>query len=150
MIIIESDKNDLKDILELQKLSYQQEAHIYNDYNIPPLKQTYDEILNEYDKMTILKAVKDNKIVGSVRAYENNNSCYIGRLIVHPDFQNDGVGTNLMKTIESKFPNVNRFELFTGYKSDKNLYLYKKLGYEEYKRENLSDSIIIVYLEKMK
>ena len=150
MLITESDKNDFKDILELQKLSYQQEAQIYNDYNIPPLKQTYDEILNDYDKMIILKAIEDNRIIGSVRAYENNNSCYIGRLIVHPNFQNKGIGTKLMNKMEDKFTSVNRYELFTGYKSNKNLYLYKRLGYKEYKRENLSDSVIIVYLEKEK
>jgi hypothetical protein len=32
--------DDAKQILELQKLTYQSEAAIYNDYTIAPLKQS--------------------------------------------------------------------------------------------------------------
>ena len=33
-----------EEILKLQKLAYQSEAERYNDYNIPPLKQTIPEV----------------------------------------------------------------------------------------------------------
>ena len=35
---------DAETILQLQKRAYSSEAAIYNDYNIPPLMQTLDEI----------------------------------------------------------------------------------------------------------
>lgn len=40
------------------------------------------------------------------------------------------------------------YELFTGHKSARNLYLYQKLGYREFKRIPVNDSIILVFLEK--
>ena len=143
--IIKATKNDLREILKIQKLSYQQQAEIYNNYNIPPLTQTYNEIMLDYDKMIFLKAIKENKIIGSVRAYEENNSCYIGRLFVHPDFQKKGIGKKLIKEIENKFQSVNRYELFTGHKSIKNIHLYKKLGYKEFKREKYQ-ILLLLYI----
>ncbi len=90
----------------------------------------------------------DGKIIGSVRAYTKEGTCYIGRLIVHPDFQNRGIGTDLMNEIERIFNTCRRFELFTGDKSERNLYLYQKLGYKIFKKAKITDQTMVVYLEK--
>jgi ribosomal protein S18 acetylase RimI-like enzyme len=107
-----------------------------------------EELENEFNKNIILKLIDEkNEIIGSIRAYEENDRAYVGKLFVHPDYQNNGFGTKLLKTIEKFFENKT-FELFTSSKSERNLYLYKKLGYKEYKRENISENMEMVYLEK--
>jgi len=140
---------DLPKILALQKIAYMSEANLLNYYTIQPLTQTLRELENEFNKHTILKLVdkKDNAIIGSVRAREENGRVYIGRLFVHPKFQNKGFGTNLLKTIES-FYQGKTFELFTSYKSEKNLKLYIKNGYKEFKRQKVSGSLEFVFMEK--
>jgi ribosomal protein S18 acetylase RimI-like enzyme len=143
---------DLTEILNLQKLAYQSEAKLINDYSIQPLTQTLIEIQNEFNKnntVVILKLIKNenNRIIGSVRAHEENNRVYVGKLIVHPDFQNKGFGTKLLNAIETYFPNKT-FELFTSDKSEKNLSIYKKNGYKEFKRKKGGDNFELVYLEK--
>jgi hypothetical protein len=40
-----------------------------------------------------------------------------------------------MQAIEEHFKFADRYELFTGHRSGRNLYLYQKLGYHEYKQE---------------
>jgi ribosomal protein S18 acetylase RimI-like enzyme len=139
---------DAADILTLQKLAYRSEAAIYGDWTIPPLTQTLPEMEADLKQQVTLKAVADDRIVGSVRAYEKDGACYIGRLIVHPEHQNRGIGAQLLQQIEAAFPHVQRFELFTGHRSERNLYLYGKLGYVEFKREPVSDTLTIVFLEK--
>ena len=139
---------DCAEILDLQRLAYRQEAEIYNDFSIQPLMQTLDEIKKEFGSRTVLIAITDYKIVGSVRAYEGNDTCYIGKLIVHPEYQNRGIGFRLMKEIEGKFNTAKRYELFTGDRNEKNLYIYKKLGYKIIRQEKVSDKVNIVYLEK--
>lgn len=141
---------DLQEILNLQKLAFQIQAEIYNDYSIPPMIQTLEEIENDFLQQTYLKAVYIKKIIGSVRAYQENDTCYIGRLIVHPDFHNQGIGTELINKIESIFNDAKRYGLFTGHKSKKNLYLYKKLGYKPLKIKKKNENLQIVYLEKKK
>ena len=140
-------KCDLNDILDLQKLAYKSEAEIYNDFSIPPLIQTLEDSEHEAKESIILKVVEDGLILGSVRAYEKDGTCYIGRLIVHPEYQNKGIGKKLMKAVERCFDGV-RYELFTGHLSEKNLALYEKLGYKRFREEKINDSLRFVYLEK--
>src|SRR4030042_2839547 len=140
--------SDAEEILILQKLAYRSEAEIYNDFNIPPLGQTLESIEKDFENQYFLKAVMDGKIIGSVREYTKEGTCYIGRLIVHPDFQNRRIGTDLMNEIERIFNTCRRFELFTGDKSERNLYFYQKLGYKIFKKAKITDQTMIVYLEK--
>lgn len=147
--ILQATPEDSTEILALQKLAYQSEAQIYRDWTIPPLLQTIEEIQEEFKTHMFLKAVSEHSIVGSVRARTIGSICHIGRLIVHPRWQNRGIGTRLMTEIEIMHRDVSRFELFTGSHSIKNLHLYHKLGYQEFRREPLSNKVELVYLEKI-
>ena len=141
---------DLEKILQLQKQAYLSEAELYNDYNIKPLIQTLDDIQQDFSKQVFLKAVVDDNttIVGSVRAYQQKDTVFIGRLAVDPKYQNKGIGAKLMILIEGLFESAKRFELFTGHKSIKNIYLYQKLGYIEFKRMSINDLLTMIYFEK--
>jgi ribosomal protein S18 acetylase RimI-like enzyme len=150
IIIERAAVSDAEEILSLQKLAYRSEAEIYHDFNIPPMVQTLESIEKDFENQVFLKALIDGRIIGSVRAYSKEGICYIGRLIVHPDFQNQGIGTKLMNEIEKIFGTCQRFELFTGDKSERNLYLYQKLGYKLFKTANITDQTNIVFLEKRK
>ncbi len=148
MIITRAAPADGQEILDLQKLAYQSEAAIYQDYAIAPLTQTLPQIQGELRHQYFLKAVSGGRIAGSVRAYMGQDTCYIGRLIVHPDYQNRGLGAKLMAEIEACFPEARRFELFTGHRSERNLHLYQKLGYRPVRREKVSENLTMVFLEK--
>ena len=139
---------DAPAILDLQKLAYQSEAALNDDYTIPPLTQTLPELEADFQRQVYLKATLDGTIVGAVRGYEQNGTCYIGRLMVHPNCQNRGLGTQLLRAIEAHFDAVQRYELFTSERSTRNLYLYQKLGYHIFRTEQLSAKVTIVYLEK--
>ena len=148
VIIERANVENAGEILDLQKLAYQSEAALYDDYTIPPLTQTLEEITADFERQLFLKASVDGRIVGSVRAYEREGACCIGRLIVHPGFQNQGIGTKLLNEIERVFGQARRYELFTGDKSERNLYLYQKLGYQPFKTEMVTEDLVLVFLEK--
>lgn len=140
---------DAEEILALQKLAYQSEAARYNDYSISPLNQTLEEIIRQFKDHVFLKAAVEGKIIGTVRAFEESATCYIGRLAVHPAMQNRGTGTALMIEIE-KYYKPKRFELFVGSKSVNNIHLYRKLGYLTFKTAKYgSGDIEIFYMEKI-
>ena len=104
--ISEASVSDAVEILALQKIAYLSEAEAHDDFTIPPLHQTIEEIQAEFDYQVIFKAERGDTIVGSVRGYEKNGTCYIGKLIVDPVVQNQGIGTRLMKEIEQRFGEV--------------------------------------------
>jgi len=140
---------DAPAILDLQKLAYHSEAVLNGDFTIPPLTQTLPEIEADFQQQVYLKAVRDGTIVGAVRGYERDGTCYVGRFIVHPACQNRGIGTQLLHAIEAHFSTAQRYELFTSENSARNLYLYQKLGYRPFRTAKLSDKVILVYLEKI-
>ena len=88
--ILLADITDADDILALQKLAYQSEAELYQDWSIPPLTQSIEEIKTEFSTKTFLKACLDGKLVGSVRVSFNQGTGFISRLIVHPEYQRRG------------------------------------------------------------
>lgn len=146
--ITQASSEDAVAILELQKLAYQSEAKLYNDFSIPPLLQTLDELRGNFACKVFLKTQVEEKIVGSVRGYQAGDTCYIERLIVHPDYQGQGIGTTLMEKIELCFSQVQRFELFTGHKSERNIHLYEMLGYKIFKGEEINQTLSFVFMEK--
>lgn len=142
--------DDAEAILAVQKLAYETEARLYNDWEIPPLTQSLPSLREEFDDHVVLKAIEGQDIVGSVRAIMRESTCCIGRLVVHPAFQGQGIGSSLLRTIEACFPSASRFELFTGNRSEGNLRLYRRHGYAVTRTASLSANVDIVFLQKMR
>ncbi len=148
IILERATVQDAEAILQLQLLAYRQEAAIYNNFEIPPLLQSLQNLKEEFQTHTFLVARSGHQIVGSVRALCRDGCCHIGRLIVHPSQQRQGLGSRLMAAIEAAFPEAQYYELFTGHRSDGNLRLYNRLGYREFKRVHAAPGLEIVFLQK--
>ncbi len=149
MHIEKAQKQDLAAILELQKRCYRENAERYHDDHIPPMTQSLSELEQDYDHYLILKALGDeNKIIGSVRAYREHDICHIERLFVRPDYQNQGLGKELMLAMEQQFSDVKAYQLYTGHKDEKNMHLYQNLGYRKIGEEVHSTSLTFVFFEK--
>jgi len=147
-VIEKAQSGDLEEILRLQYLAYQSEARLFDDPDIPPLRQTLDELIEEFNGGIILKASDEyGKIIGSVRARCENGTVHIGRLMVHPDRQRQGLGSLLLSAMEREFPGK-RYELFTSTRSVGNIRLYERLGYRAFREEPITDQLCFVYLEK--
>lgn len=148
MFIMKAKAHDLENILILQKRAYVSEAKLYNDYSIPPMTQTIDELVSEVTNEIVLKAEINEKLIGSIRAEIDEGIAYIRRLIVDPEYQGKGIGTTLLLEIEKYLPPSSILELFTGVKSYKNIRLYEKNGYLEHRRERASENVTFVYFRK--
>lgn len=145
--IVKAEPEDLREILELQYLAYQSEAALFGNKDIPPLKQTLEEVQEEYKNGIILKMMDNGKIIGSIRAHEKDGTVHIGKLMVHPDFRRRGYGKMLLTEIERYFPGM-RYELFTSTRSKDNIRLYESLGYKQFDQKQIDDELQFVYMEK--
>ena len=141
-------EQDAAEILALQRLAFQSEALLYNDWSIPPLTQSLESLLAEFESSIVLKAMSGTRLVGSVRAKIADGICSIARLIVNPEFQGQGIGSVLLEAIEMRCPGADKYELFTGSESDASIRLYQRLGYKISGTQAISPAISLVSLEK--
>ncbi|OGV55988.1 MAG: hypothetical protein A2017_07905 [Lentisphaerae bacterium GWF2_44_16] len=154
IIITKAVSSDLPEILEVQKQAFHTEAVFYNDFNIQPMKQTLEEISEEFKSKVFLKASIDGRIVASVRAsrsLENEKICFIEKLFVHPDFRKRGIADKLLSAIQEHFPEAASFELGTGKLSAGNIRLYEKAGFRIYGEKTSSPcGVSMVLMRKNK
>lgn len=143
------DPADAGEILVLQRAAYVTEAQIYGEPYLPPLVQTLEDLRHELATTLALKAVVGHRIVGAIRGRVDGPTCHVGRLTVAPDLQNRGIGSALLRRFEADVAaRVDRFELFTGSLSLANIRLYERFGYRELRREKMSSSIELLFMDK--
>lgn len=145
--ITQATPNDAATILAIQKNAYLSEAELHDDFELPPLKQSLDELLAEFASKTFLKATLNNQIIGSGQVRYDAGSSFIGRMSIQPIHQGKGYGSQMLNALEKVYPKTIRWELFTGEKSRSNLAMYKHRGYKPFKTAVLGKTKII-FLEK--
>lgn len=149
LVMARANRSDLENILALQHAAYRSEAELLGDYDIPPLKQTLEDVQREFETSIILKATDERgEIIGSVRGTVADGSLRIGKLIVDPVIQGRGLGTVLLHAIEGAC-DCERYELFTSSKSVRNIGLYERAGYSIFKNEEIGGGLTLVYLQKI-
>jgi len=119
---------DADAILALQRLAYQSEAKLYNDWSLPPLTQSLESLLEEFASSVILRprqasALWAHKSEGCERHLYNRKVSGSSR------FPRPRHWLRLLKNIEASFPDASKYELFTGSRSQANIRLYQRHGY---------------------
>jgi ribosomal protein S18 acetylase RimI-like enzyme len=147
--IAHADVGDAERILDLQYAAYRSEAELYDDCRLPPLTQTLPELVAELGTRTFLVARHRATIVGTVRARVADRAAHIGRLAVDPLWHGRGIGRRLLRAIEQATAPVERYELYTGHRTDRNLRMYERAGYHRIRVEQRSPTVSLVYLEKL-
>lgn len=119
------------EVLTVQRAAYLDEARRYGAWDLPPLKETLDEVRAHLGNGTpALGAFDGHRLVGSVRSRVEGERMEVARLAVAPDVQGAGVGRRLLEAITAHAPaDVRVVWLFTGAESDANLRFYESAGF---------------------
>ncbi|WP_327591139.1 GNAT family N-acetyltransferase [Nonomuraea sp. NBC_00507] len=139
---------DAGEILTVQRAAYVSEAQLYGDPYILPLVESLEQLRKVIETAVVLKALDAGRIVGAVRGQLSGTTCVVGRLVVAPDRQGQGLGTALLSALHEELPEATAFDLFTGHLSEANLRLYRRLGYRETHRERMDDHLTMVHLRR--
>ncbi|GGW50221.1 N-acetyltransferase [Streptomyces lucensis JCM 4490] len=143
---------DAEQIFKLQYLCFQSEAALYGNYRIDPLVQTLDSVRQEVTADCVFVARLGEEVVGSVRGrITEDGAAAIGRLCVHPRLQGHGIGARLLRAAETALAEqrgATRFRLHTGHRSEGNLRLYRRVGYQAVGRSRGADGVEMIVLEK--
>ena len=143
-------ETDAGEVLTLQRAAFVQEARIYGSVDMPPLTQTLAEVQAELADNLGRVALDGTRMVGAVRARRDGDLLLIGRLVIAPDRQGEGIGSRLLAAVEKagRDAGASTAEVFTGSLSEANLRLYEREGYRESDRVPDGDGTAQVFLRK--
>lgn len=147
-----AEATDAPAILAVQRAAYHDVAAQYRAPDLPPLVESLGDVAAAIGTQAVLVAETDDDagpvVVGSVRARVDGSVAHIARLSVRPDLHGRGVGRRLLDAIERHVAPVERYELFTGHRSDRTLRLYRRAGYRQVRAERLTPQLSLVTLAK--
>ncbi|MBN9105632.1 MAG: GNAT family N-acetyltransferase [Propionibacteriaceae bacterium] len=130
---VPATKADAAEVMVLQRCCWVSEAISNNDLTIPPLRESLEQVRAWMPDAWVLR--EDGRLIGAVRASLDGEVWKIGRLMVAPDRQGEGLGGLLLRHAESHAPAAAAWhELFTGVASAGNLGRYRHAGYQEVAR----------------
>ena len=141
------DREITRNILALQKDSYKIEAEIIGFYDIPPLKDTVDsliecnEIFYGYHIDDVLAGIISYKII--------ENVLDIHRVSVHPNFFRKRIGESLLHFVEKIDNCVNKVVVCTGKDNLPAVNLYLKNGYIRVKDIEISKDVYLTEFKKI-
>lgn len=145
-------EQDTEQIFRLQYLCFQSEAALYGNYRIAPLVQTLASVREELVTDCVFVARLGDEVVGCVRGnLTEDGAAAIGKLCVHPRLQGHGIGARLLRAAESALAEergAKKFRLFTGHRSEGNLRLYRRVGYQTVGTSQGADGVPMIVLEK--
>ena len=126
---------DAGELLTLQRACWLQEEWANPGVPIPALGESLDDVrrwLTEWTVLVVRRPDRTGRLVAAARARATDGGTVwdVGRLMVAPDLQGQGLGRFLLERIEAAAPaGVTTYSLFTGAGSTRNQRLYKKAGY---------------------
>jgi tRNA (guanine37-N1)-methyltransferase len=121
---------DAGEILTLQRACWMQEQQANPEAWVPALHESLDDVRRWLPDWTVLTMRRAGRLVGGARARLDGDVWDIGRLMVAPDLQGQGLGRVLFEAIEAAAPAAaTSYALFTGAGSTDNLRFYKRAGY---------------------
>jgi len=118
-----------EEVLRIQIPSYRVEAELIDFYEIPPLKDTVDKLLQCGE--TFYGYYIHDELCGAIAITSENDVIDIHRLIVHPNHFRKGIARQLLHHIENVEGSGNVIVVTTGSKNTPAVNLYKQSGYVE-------------------
>ncbi|MGH3345695.1 MAG: tRNA (guanosine(37)-N1)-methyltransferase TrmD [Nocardioides sp.] len=121
---------DAGELLTLQRACWMQEQQANPQAWVPALHESLDDVRRWLPEWTVLTLRRAGRLVGGARARLEGDVWDVGRLMVAPDLQGEGLGRVLLEAIEAAAPvAATSYALFTGAGSTDNLRFYKRAGY---------------------
>jgi GNAT superfamily N-acetyltransferase len=147
--IVPACLDDAPAILAMQKLAFEPEARACQVWDIPPLQETVEGIREHIAMATVLKAMDDERLIGSIRGIVTGSTCLIRVLMVAPKAQGRGIGALLLQAIEAAHPDVDRFELTTNMIMVGNVRFYLRHGYDIVEQVQYAPTIRLAFMRKI-
>jgi ribosomal protein S18 acetylase RimI-like enzyme len=123
------DQDVAEAVIELQRRSYGIEAELIGSDEIPPLRETLEEL--QASGETFLGAYLESTLVGAISWRRQAGVLDLHRLVVDPSRFRGGIGSALIRGALAAEPTAERAIVQTGASNEPAKQLYRREGFEE-------------------
>lgn len=132
LVITRTVPEEAERILEIQREAFKEELELYQDFKTNPATESILKLLYKINKNLHYSIFLEHRMIGAAELrLDSETECYINRIFLVPEFQNQGWGTKIIEYFEEQFPHVTKWTLCTPHKSYRNHHFYEKLGYKK-------------------
>jgi 8-oxo-dGTP pyrophosphatase MutT (NUDIX family)/N-acetylglutamate synthase-like GNAT family acetyltransferase len=132
------------EVLDLQKKSYKIEADLIGTDEIPPLKETFEQLQNCGE--TFMGYYIEGLLAGAVSFKKEGKVLDIHRMMVHPDYFRRGIAGKLLAEIERQ--DCQKIIVSTGAANTPAIKLYEKLGFVRQHDSVVGNGLVIANFKK--
>ena len=112
MKIVKATESDVLDLYRLQLLTFESEAEMIGCRLIPALMESEADYSGTFNQWHTYKMVDDaGKIIGGIRYQYDDGVVEVGRLMVHPDYRQQGLARKLLGFVDD-IKDVDRLKAF--------------------------------------
>ena len=139
---------DVPELQELQHRVFGPQCIELGWEDAPPMTESLEHAYEDFAQCTTLKVQdEEGRIIGSIRGHVTDGSLYMGRLMVLPEYRQQGIGKQLFREIQRLLPH-NRAWLCTCKQVPAPYEFYLREGFRPYKDEIVGPGLTWVYMEK--
>lgn len=136
MEIVKATESDILDLYRLQLLSFESEAEMIGSRMVPALMESKEDYNDAFNQWHTYKMVDDaGRVIGGIRYQYDDGVVEVGRLMVHPDYRQQGLARKLLAFVDEQCSQDRRV-------------LYTKMGYKAVREIQDDTGLSFVYMEK--
>nr|WP_285890855.1 GNAT family N-acetyltransferase [Mesobacillus subterraneus] len=132
------------EVLDLQRKSYKIEADLIGTDEIPPLKETFEQ-LQECGE-TFIGCYIEGRLAGAVSFKKEGEVIDIHRMMVHPDYFRRGIARKVISKLEQI--GCSEMIVSTGAANTPAVEFYEKLGFEREHDSVVGAGLVIANFKK--
>ncbi|MEH7119574.1 GNAT family N-acetyltransferase [Neobacillus vireti] len=138
----------LEQLFELQRTSYLIEAQLIGFYEIPPLKETVEEL--KVCGETFLGYFDGEYLAGAISYTVEEHELTICRMVVHPSYFRKGIAQKLLIKMEEQNHAIPVLKVSTGKENSPAKNLYLKNGFKYVSDFEVMSGVLISHYKKEK
>lgn len=147
--LIKADSTDCEQIHKMRVEAFKNLLEKYQDHKTNPGAESLEKVKQKMKQgFTDYYLIQLGKLnIGAIRIVRlKNDVCRISPMFILPEYQGKGFAQKTIRTVESFYPLVRRWELNTIKQENKLCHLYEKMGYTATgKEEIIQDDMTIIF-----
>ena len=149
--LLRANSDDMQTLTSLSTITFDEDSrkHSQGEKGGPP---GYDSIQWQNFMLTnsiYYKVLHESNVVGGIILVKKGRiQMEIARIYIIPEFQNKGLGTEVLTVLERRNPSIKKWTLNTPSWAVRNQHFYEKLGYVKIEEQTTDNGPNLILYEK--